>query len=103
MDFKLTQKIIDDLFEIYKIITGSSETRFPKSNDIQQALNDIGHFEYRAGSRWSGHSKFIIDNHTGVSFYANYDPTNKKEAEKIEKAEQLFKETVKNYLKKKGA
>ena len=57
---KLTQKVIDDLFGIYKEEFGPVISRTPKLDLVKSFLKDGGYFEYRAGSKWTGHSKFLI-------------------------------------------
>lgn len=58
---ELTQKVIDDLFDIYKEVTGCTWARYPVLEDVKSSLEEFNVFEYRAGSKWSGHSKFIIN------------------------------------------
>lgn len=94
---QLTQKIINELFGIYREVTGSCESRLPYLEDVARCLRESGCFEYRAGSRWSGESKFII-RPSGVCFYPNYAPRGKRESRQIEQARALFEEKVNEYL-----
>ncbi len=98
---KLTQKIIDDLFGIYKEEFGPIIYKAPRVDQVESYLNKGGHYEYRAGSKWSGESKFVIDRRR-VSFEINADPKgyNKRKfsEEEVKKAEESFNNRVKQYL-----
>ena len=97
MEFRLDQKSLDEIFEIYKDVTGSLEDRYPVLEDVKKDLNTLGWYEYRAGSRWSGDSKFIIATRS-ISFYPNCEPRTKRDAKAIEKAKKLFGKKIKAYI-----
>ncbi len=97
MAIQLTQEIIDNLFGLYKQCTGCVEDIYPRLESVLQTFAECGRFEYRAGSKWSGHSKFIIEP-DGVCFESNYFPTGKREMEQIRKAKVLFEDRVKEYF-----
>ena len=96
-----TQEAVNHLFTLYKEFTGSVEDRVPSSDRVKSDLVEHHHFEYRAGSKWSGHSKFVIQSH-GVGFCAifspNYDPKSKGEKARIEKAKREFEQAAGSYL-----
>ncbi len=93
----LTQEIINHLFEMYKEIVGSSEEGVPKLEKVLKTLNQQSDFECRAGSRWSGDSKFMI-NYSGARFYPNYTPKTTKEKDSIETAVALFEKQAREYI-----
>ncbi|MFQ6010223.1 MAG: hypothetical protein ACE5J7_03840 [Candidatus Aenigmatarchaeota archaeon] len=95
---ELTQEVIDHLFDLYKKATGSREERTPRVANVQQALEERGRYEYRAGSQWSGNSKFVIEA-AGVRFEPNYSPRGKKEKQEIEKAKKAVEKETEEYIK----
>jgi len=112
---KLTQKVLDDVFQIYVEIFEPHFDESPRLEDVERFFEDMGgNFEYRVGSKWSGHSKFWI--HRSFSndfqnstyefrFQANLSEWIKnKELQKInkriKKAEELFNQQVNAYLEK---
>ena len=94
---KLTQKTIDNLFNLYKEVSGSIETRYPQVNEVIGSLNASGFFEYRAGSKWSGDSKFVITT-SDVYFYPNYEPKSSMEKRQVDEARLLFEKNVVDYF-----
>ena len=97
MNIKLTQEIINKIFDLYKEATGCLESRYPSIEDVKTAIEKYGVFEYRAGSKWSGDSKFVIS-YEKAYFYPNYEPRNKREKEKIERARTLFGNLITEYI-----
>lgn len=100
MSVNLTQKILDDLFGIYKEVTGCTWERNPRLEDVQKYIELMGKYEYRAGSKWSGNSKFEISDSGEIYFYPNCEPLDKKEGREIKRAEKLFKKRVNDYFAK---
>lgn len=94
---ELTQEVINDLFDIYREVAGCTWARYPLLEDVKSSLEEFNVFEYRAGSKWSGHSKFII-NPSSIYFYPNCDPHGKREKKQIEKAEKEFERRVNEYI-----
>ena len=94
---KLTQKTIDNLFNLYKEVSGSVENKYPNVNEVMSCLNANGFFEYCAGSRWSGDSKFIITT-SDVHFYPNYEPKDNKVKGEIDNARIQFEKKVVDYF-----
>lgn len=100
---QLTQEILNDIFEIYKEITGCMSKKYPSIEGVKQDFIDSNCSEWRVGSKFSGHSKFeIYDRGRGLQFifYSNYTPTNKREKKQIEKTELEFEKRIMAYLKK---
>ena len=97
LGIRITQKEFNHIFDLYKKATGSTESIYPQLSRIGIDLANQNHFEYRAGSKWSGHSKFVIDGHN-IIFSPNCASRNKKEQRQIEKASQQFEKRVKEYL-----
>lgn len=94
----LNQDILDNLFRIYVETTGSWDDKYPVLNDVIDSLNKHHYFEKRAGSRWSGDSKFVI-NAQGVVFEPNTSfKTKKREQKQIDKAVKEFSEKAGRYL-----
>lgn len=105
---ELNQDILDHLFGLYKEITGSSEEYYPKLEDVLKQMWWKGNhdFEYRAGSRWWGHSKFRLyamgsDGDICVYFEPNaFGVMFGKGVEKqIKKAEEEFSKRAEEYMK----
>ena len=98
LGIKFDQKILDDLFNIYKEITGSGWDIYPKLKCVRDDINCNGIYEYRAGSKW-GQSKFMITTSQGLYFYPNVGrEATKKEWKEITKATILFDKKIKEYL-----
>ncbi len=94
---RITQKELNHMFDLYREATGSVEVNYPSLSAIGVALVHDHHFEYRAGSKWSGHSKFVIDKN-GIIFSPNCAPKGRKEQREIKKASHLFEKKIKTYL-----
>ena len=96
----LTQNELNHLFDIYKEVAGSTEIRYPLLDDVLMSLGRDFRYEYRAGSRWSGHSKFTLGFHSGIKFEPNYDPKNEAEKAEIKRTVNSFDERIQEYLEK---
>jgi hypothetical protein len=94
---KITQNELNHIFDLYRKVTGSTDTRYPSLSSVGLDLADYHSFEYRIGSRWSGDSKLEINNNR-VTFYPNCTPRNARIKKQIEKAVKSFEEEVKDYL-----
>lgn len=96
----MTQEILDDIFKIYKKITGGVEKGFPNIENVREYTIKFGYFEYRAGSSLSGHSKFVIEVTDKLKFYfsPNCECNTRRKSRKAEKIVESFGRAVKNYL-----
>jgi len=92
----LTQRTLDNLFQIYKEVF-ESESEFPKLKDVEKAIKQWNYYDYIAGSKWSQLSKFTIDD-TTIKFTSNYTSKGKEEAAEIEEARAEFNRRVNEYL-----
>lgn len=100
---QLTQEILNELFEIYKEITGCLSDRYPSIKMVKQDFIEGNCSEWRVGSKFSGHSKFEIYNRGGelqFVFYPNYTSNNKEEEKQIKKTELEFEKKIADYLRK---
>src|SRR3989344_9052926 len=100
---QLTQKVLNDIFKIYKETTGCSiqENRCPRVEDAIECFQRGSLTEWRLGSKFSGHSKLYITLYGGdleFVFYPNCDPRNKTEERGIEKTVETFNKRTKDYL-----
>jgi len=111
MTVEVTQEILNGIFDIYKEVTGSLEKEYPKLDELEDFLNSGSPFDYNAGSRWSGHSKLIIEADTPnkprkefepfkAYFYPNMtsDEYNDENRTQIEEAEREFEMRVEEYF-----
>jgi len=106
----VTQKILDDIFNIYRGVTGwrpvgrrPERLQYPQVRDV---VEYGGTLEYKTGSKW-GPLKFMIEGSiegeciVGISrvyFHPNYEPRGKREKQQIKKAQELFETKVKEYF-----
>jgi len=93
----IKEEHISALYQIYDEAFGA-RARPPRFDHVQEDLKDAGFFDYRAGSRWSPNSKFLINCGT-VQFSPSYSPKDEVEQQEMDAARKQFDERVDNYMR----